>query len=160
MTNPWHDTVGKELMVGVDLGSPEGDKTVVSIREVDKFKVIGESIDLTIPLKNGWVDYPLKAIRVGELAIHQAIPDNGTEFEWCITHIPTLSCFDAVIPEGDYSQEQLISWCWKVQDSSIMKPSWDILNALTNKNYYRNSEPHVVAAKAAIQDWCLKVGVE
>lgn len=113
------------IIVGVDTGSPSGDKTIVSIRQGNKILCIGEDIEIHIP--EGWNDVIVKAIQIGDLAV--VTSDN----EHCIAHVPTQTWFDNAIPDGEYTVEQLCLWAWKVQQCNWSY--WAELHVHTNQTY-------------------------
>ena len=47
--------------------------------------IVGESVELSIPIQNQW-PRKVKAIRIADLAVHESLPDNNTEWEWQVTH--------------------------------------------------------------------------
>lgn len=152
----WSNEWGKPeqtLIIGVDKGSAEGDKTVVSITDGKTFTVIGEDVLLEIPIKGGWGKNAVKAIQVGDLAVHEALGWNE-EYNWQVTHVPTLTMFDRAIPDGNWSREQLIMWCWKVQENLHMQ--WDNFRQFDNTNYNDIKEED----KIQLVKHCLSIGIE
>ncbi len=90
-------------------------------------------VELTIPIKNQW-PRKVRAIQVGSLAVHEQLLNSGmAPYKWQVTHVPTLSMFDRAIPDGDWTQEILVKWCWKVQQS--YSEGWELLNSFDNSNY-------------------------
>lgn len=114
---------------------------------------VGNEVTLTIPL-NAWVTKSVKAIQVGDLAV-VLFSEN---FDWLIIHVPTLTRFDNAIPDcippaEGWEEEQLVRWCWKVQQE--LYNDWQYLRTLNNSNYKGD-----YAAKEAIKTHCLSIGVE
>lgn len=110
-----------------------------------------KSVILQIPIKGGWQTRTINAIQIGDLAV---CFDNEDEEIGLVTHVPTLTRFDNAIPDGEWTQEQLIRWCWKVQQK--FKEAFNYLNALNNSTYKTADE----SALNIIKTNCLSVGVE
>lgn len=144
-----NETNQPQVIIGLDQGSPDGDKAIVSIVQNGKYHLIGESVTLSIP--NGWKNTEVKAIQVGDLAVHDAI--EGHEDSWQVTHVPTVTEFDNAVPEAQCTQEQLLMWCWKVQQEK--KDAWSILAKYDNNNY-KVIPPNVLNE---IKQWCLSVSL-
>lgn len=108
-----------------------------------------KSVTLQIPIKGGWQTRTINAIQVGDLAV---CFDNEDEEIGLVTHVPTLTRFDNAVPDGEWTQEQLIRWCWKVQADRPLW--WEELKLFNNKNY--KECPFLQDLKA----FCLSVGVE
>lgn len=87
-----------------------------------------ETVGLIIQVTNGW---PRIAVvkQVGQLGIEWY----DTEFN--IHHIPTLYSFNSAVPDGDWTEDQLLKWCWKVQQDH--KGIWEVIN-LTRKQFNAN----------------------
>lgn len=145
----WDDK--SKVIIGLDQGSPDGDKTVVSLHDGKTLNVIGESVHLEIPI-NAWVNKTVDAIQVGDLAVHKAL-NAEEDYCWQVTHVPTLTMFDRAIPEGDWTQDQLIKWCWKVQ---LNQPLFGPLSNYNNQTY-RDISPNYLEA---VCKHCLSIGVE
>ena len=116
-----------------------------------KKPVIGESVELSIPIAGQW-PRKVRAIQVGNLAVHEQLPNSGmAPYKWQVTHVPTLTMFDRAIPDGDWSSNQLVKWCWKVQQSET-----DLFQAISkydNSNF--KTVPKVIVE--ALQDHCLSI---
>lgn len=80
---------------------------------------------------------------------------------WHVAHYPTQTRFDdaekGAVPLGDWSKEQLLSWCDRVQMQ--YGQLWAILRELTPENYDAKSDI-VLRAKDQIRSYCLSVNVE
>ncbi len=111
-----------------------------------RWPVNASPVTLTIPLEGDW-PATIFAKRVGDLAVHQLRDD-----EMHVTHVPTLTSFRKAVPKGDWSEEQLLNWCAKVQSNNLNE--WGALRGLTPNNYSESFE-----VKRIIMDWCLSVDV-
>lgn len=78
-----------------------------------------ETVGLTIPITNGW-PRTVKVKQVGQLGVE------CTKDFWTIHHIPTLYNFNSAVPDGDWTEDQLLRWCWKVQQSKL--DLWEKIN--------------------------------
>lgn len=145
--NSWGETWDKSnFIIGVDKGSK--DTTVVGLHDGNKLNIIGESVELTINT-GPWKSKTVQAIQIGDLAVYFG----DEEDVGLVIHVPTLTRFDRAIPDGEWTQDQLISWCWKVQQG--LYNDWQFLRSLNNKTYRED-----FAAKEAILNHCLSIGVE
>lgn len=87
----------------------------------------------------GTIDLPLivndnlivvKAKHIGHLAVHDHCELWG---QWQVSHVPTRLSFMGGVPPGKWTEEQLISWCKRVQRDCRVQ--WDMVATL---------EPNVV----------------
>lgn len=108
-----------------------------------------KNVTLNISLDNGWTTKALKAIQVGDLAV-VSFAEN---FDWLVVHVPTQTKFDGAIPDGDYEEDELINWCWKVQRR---KDLFELINGYNNSNF--KEIPKFILND--IQDYCLFVAVK
>lgn len=122
-----HNDPNNKIITSVDMGAGD-DKTIISLFDGKKHIVIGESIELTIPT-GAWKSKTVGVIQVGDLAVYMG----DEEDVQVIIHVPTLAGFDKALPEGDWTQEQLIQWCWKVQQSNWSY--WAQLHKFNNDTY-------------------------
>lgn len=68
-------------------------------------------------------------MQIGDLAVYFGNePDIGL-----VIHVHTLTKFDRAIPDGEWTQGQLLAWCWKVQQS--LPEHWNGLSKADNSNY-------------------------
>lgn len=98
--------------------------------------------------------FTTEALQVGDLAIW----DDGDFF--CISHVPTLSKFMKAVPTEDdkeYINDQLVSWCTKVQQAH--QDDWAKMRLLTPANYATKDVEATLAAQR-LKDWCLSVPIE
>ncbi|SRR5216684_3203834 len=93
-------------------------------------------------------------IQVDDLGVVKSEDDWG----WTVKHIPTGTSFAKAIPPGNWSKDQLIKWCQKVQEQH--QEDWTALRALTPDNYYDYKDGIVYEAKLKIRDWCLSVEIK
>ncbi len=135
-----------QIIIGVDEGSKDGDKTIVTLVKDGFYNVIGEDIELRIP--EGWNEVIVKAIQIGDLAVIKS------EDKHCIAHVPTQTWFDNAIPDGEYTVEQYCLWAWKVQQAT--GPNWTALREYNNSNY---KELHGSLILEQIKCHCLSVPV-
>lgn len=117
----------KTLIIGTD-SSLGKDHTIVGIVADSKLNIIGESVELTISTEP-WKSKTIQAVQIGDLAVYFGDePDIGL-----VIHVPTLTRFDRAIPDGEWTQEQLLAWCWKVQQDN--KGWWQYMADFNNKDY-------------------------
>lgn len=110
-----------------------------------------QPVTLQIPTEGGWIIKTVQAIQVGDLAVHEPIGlDN---YKWQVTHVPTLTMFDKAVPEGDWTQEQLLKWCWKVQENTDL---WQAICSYDNSNYKTVPE----SLLEGLKQHCLSIAVE
>jgi len=122
------------------------------IKKVDEEfdKQFGVYVDLSIPIKDQW-PRKVRAIQVGYLAVHEQLPNSGMAlYKWQVTHVPTLTMFDRAIPDGDWTQEQLVKWCWKVQQETDL---FQAICMFDNSNYKTIPKGFI----EALQDHCLSI---
>ena len=142
--NEWNKGL---VIVGVDQGSPSGDTTIVSLWDGKDHHVIGENVSLVIPV-NAWVNKTINCLKIGDLAVP------GPDFEWSVVHVPTLTRFDKAVPDGEWFEEQLLKWCWQVQQSH--GDLWEDLAKYNNSNYKEIS----IKLLDLIKDHCLATLME
>lgn len=119
---------------------------------INENDIISYGVELTIPIKNGWDTATIKAIQVGDLAIgFSDIEEIGL-----VTHVPTLTRFDNAIPDGEWTQEQLIKWCWKVQQEFDYQMHWETMREFDNSNYKEISKEFL----NSLQRMCLSIPVD
>lgn len=128
---------------------------------IDKLRV---PVTLKIPTEGGWIIKTVQAIQVGDLAVHESLNKDKFNlgynladdkiYKWQVTHVPTLTMFDKAIPEGDWTQEQLLKWCWKVQDTERIY--FKELARFNNQNY-QQINPELLEKTC---NYCLSIGVE
>lgn len=87
-----------------------------------------EEIELSIPINGGWDKVTVKALKIGDLAIIIS----GDPEEHLVVHVPTLTWFDNAIPDGEWTQEQLILWVQKVQQE---KELFGLISQYDNSDY-------------------------
>ena len=114
----------------------------------DKAKLV----QLKISIRYGWETTTVNAVQLSDLAVHAPIGWDD-DYNWRITHVPTLTMFDKAVPEGDYIDEQLIQWCWKVQQTERIY--FKELRAYNNSNYKNISQELLNSVK----EYCLSIGV-
>ncbi len=73
-----------------------------------------------------------------------------------ILHIHTGGRFDNAIPHGEWTEEELIKWCEKVQGEDLNK-AWVKLKLVSSADDWSNDEN--VRARGRILDWCRSVKV-
>ena len=151
ITNPNEGWVGKSSIKWTD------DKLNV-IRSLDLSKEATEELEFLlareVKLNLNSKLFAIDAIQVGDLAIW----DDGEFF--AISHVPTLAKFMNAVPtidDKEYTNDQLVLWCTKVQRSH--HEEWKVLRALTPQNH---STKNTEAAEAALRlrEWCLSVPIE
>lgn len=84
---------------------------------------------------------------VGDLMVY------GWRGEWYVAHIPTETRFDKAVPEGDWTKEQLVIWCSKVQTFNVS--GWKEMSKYTDETYSDMSD----VLKRVIKEHCLSIGV-
>lgn len=101
------------------------------------------------------VSYPYErdAYVIKDLAVHKDLTEQ--QETWMITHVPTLTSFMKAVPTGNWQPEDLISWCYRVQENVPIL--WDKLGELRNDNYA--DSPDYQWAKDDLQKYCLTVPV-
>ncbi len=94
----------------------------------------GELKDIQLQLIINYGDFPTQvgAVKIGDLAVHKNLRKDC----WQVTHIPTLTRFNAIM--GLHKQSDLIEWCKKVQASN--QEDWKELAFLNKDNYADRSE--------------------
>lgn len=104
-------------------------------------------VELTIPINGGWDTKKIKATQVLDLAVSE-------NDEWLVIHVPTLTRFDKAIPEGEWTNAELIVWCWKVQQNTDL---FAAISCYTNKDATRNIIPkHLLDA---LLEHCLSCAI-
>lgn len=82
----------------------------------------------------GTIDLPLrvddkpvvvKAKHIGNLAVH---PHPVLWGKWQVSHVPTRLTIMGGVPPGEWSEEQLINWCKRVQRDCRVQ--WDMVATL------------------------------
>src|SRR5216684_2438278 len=86
--------------------------------------------------------------QVGDLAVVKRNDGWG----WSVKHISTATKFDKAVPPGQWSKDQLIKWCQKVQKQHL--EDWTALRALTKDSYLSEN---TFELRLRIRDWCLSV---
>ena len=105
-------------------------------------------VNLTIPMDGGWNTKTITAIQVGDLAVP------GPDFDWAVVHVPTLTRFDNAVPDGEWTEEQLINWCRKVQRER--RDLWVELSKYNNSDYKEINE----GLLTLIKEHCLATPME
>lgn len=114
-----------------------------------------KEITIEIPIKGAWGSNSVQAIQIGDLAVHKPIGWDD-DYNWRVTHVPTLTMFDKAIPISawvEYTDEQLIQWCWKVQQNDEHK--WARLAEYNNSNYSEIDQEILNSVK----EYCLSIKV-
>jgi len=85
----------------------------------------------------------------------------GDDRPYRIVHVPTRGRFDHAIPHGQWTDEELIEWCKKVQkwDEINFKVAndWKDLKLVSDTDDWSNDDQ--VRARGRILDWCRSVKV-
>ena len=125
-------------------------------KDIEKYPLVSAAklVKLEIPVKGAWENNSVNAVQVGDLAVHAPIGWDD-DYNWRITHVPTLTMFDKAVPVGWYAHtdEQLIQWCWKVQQSNWSY--WAQLHEFNNTNY-KEIDPKLLNS---VREYCLSIEV-
>lgn len=127
--------------------------------EDEKEDVSGiKSVQLIIKPEDDAV-YWIDAKQIGDLAVHEPIPD--VQGMWRrITHVPTLAMFDKALPDDGWvspTDDQLLTWIAEVQKGCLLE--WAILRKLTSDNYMPKTD-RVLKAKDKILEYSRATRIE
>lgn len=110
---------------------------------------IVKAIELELIQMELYVPCEVQGKKIGDLMVYE------WKGYWYVAHIPTETRFDSAVPDGEWTEEQLIKWCKKVQE--INKPLFEILATATYETY---SSVEFDEARDTLKEFCLNMSVE